>query len=239
MRKLLELAKEGADRGLWVVLLGGVVLQTVFLYQGSPATWTDSIGRAFADDPNQRWYAYLYMHSACLLLLGVVPFVMARVLLKERPSELGLAIGDWRFGLKLVAIGVVVIPALTATGLGDEQMVAEYPLTKAACGSAGAFALWELTYLIYYIGWEAHFRGFMLFALARRLGPTAAVLIQMIPSTLIHVAYPKPESETFVAIFVGGIVFGFLALRARSFLYLIVLHWLAGGSFDLFSCLFG
>ena len=103
----------------------------------------------------------------------------------------------------------------------------------------GAFALWELTYVIYYIGWEAHFRGFMLFVLAKRVGPTAAVLIQMIPSTLIHIAYPKPESETFTAIFVGGIVFGFLALRARSFLYLIALHWLAGGSFDLYSCLFG
>jgi membrane protease YdiL (CAAX protease family) len=238
MKQLLALAK-GGDRGLWVVLLGGVIVQTVFLYQGSPAFFRDVLGGPGAEQPNGDWYAYLYMHAACLLLLGVVPFVTARLLLGEGPRELGLTAGDWRFGLKLLAVGIVVIPLLASTGLGDAEMVAEYPLTDRACQGGSTFLLWELTYLLYYIGWEAHFRGFMLFSLAKRVGNTAAVLIQMIPSTLIHIAYPKPISETFVAIFVGGIVFGFLALRCRSFLYVLALHWVAGMSFDALSCWLG
>ncbi len=33
------------------------------------------------------------------------------------------------------------------------------------------------------------------------------------------------------------VVFGYLALRCRSFIYPLALHWVAGGSFDLFCCL--
>jgi len=86
MRELLKLTRESFDRGLWLVLLGGVILQTVFLYQGSPSTWIASFGRAFDGDPYQEWYSYLYMHSSALVLLGVIPFVLAWLLLKERPA---------------------------------------------------------------------------------------------------------------------------------------------------------
>jgi membrane protease YdiL (CAAX protease family) len=46
----------------------------------------------------------------------------------------------------------------------------------------------------------------------------------------------KPADEIYGAI-LGGVVFGFVALRSRSLLYVILIHWVLGVALDLFICL--
>ena len=58
-------------------------------------------------------------------------------------------------------------------------------------------------------GWEFFFRGFILFAYARRYGPDA-LWLQAVPFALAHIG--KPEVETFSTIF-GGFAFGWVAYR--------------------------
>ena len=60
------------------------------------------------------------------------------------------------------------------------------------------------------------------------------VTILYVLSTVMHIG--KPEGETMAAI-VAGLVFGLVAMRTRSVLYVILLHWYVGLMTDLF-CIF-
>jgi membrane protease YdiL (CAAX protease family) len=93
------------------------------------------------------------------------------------------------------------------------------------------FILYELAYVIYFVGWEFIYRGFMLFGLARPLG-YYAVFIQTIPFALLH--FGKPQVETLSAV-LAGILLGYLALRTRSFWYGWLLHILVATSNDVLA----
>ena len=71
-------------------------------------------------------------------------------------------------------------------------------------------------------GWEFIWRGFMLFGLARVLGPGPAIFISAIPFAFMHLN--KPELETLSTIF-GGAGFAFIAWRTNSFIYPWLIHW--------------
>jgi uncharacterized protein len=66
------------------------------------------------------------------------------------------------------------------------------------------------------------------------LGEWTAILVQTGLSTLMHIG--KPAGEIYGAI-LGGVVFGLVALRSRSLLYVILIHWVLGVALDLFICL--
>jgi len=88
--------------------------------------------------------------------------------------------------------------------------------------------IYELMYLFfYYTGWEFLFRGFLLFSLAQ-IDPVMAVLVQVVPSTLLH--YNHPETETWSAI-LAGVVFGYVAWTTGSIIY----PWLMHAAFGIFT----
>ncbi len=86
-------------------------------------------------------------------------------------------------------------------------------------------ALWALTYLPLYIGWEFFFRGFLQFGLKKHYGVAIAILVPAILTVLMHIG--KPEGESWGAL-VGGIYLGLLALRTRSMVYPLLFPWYSG-----------
>jgi membrane protease YdiL (CAAX protease family) len=71
----------------------------------------------------------------------------------------------------------------------------------------------------------------MLFSLERRYDALLAILVQTIPSAMVHIG--KPVAESFAAI-VAGVAFGYLSWRTRSILYPLVLHAVVGIATDAF-----
>jgi membrane protease YdiL (CAAX protease family) len=227
------------------VSLVSLVLMVIWLYQGHGHFFLFHFGRYFPDDPFLDWYQYLWMHGMAFLLWFILPLIIIRFWLAERARDYGLILGDWRFGWKFLVLFflVMVVPVyFTAT---DPLIQSEYPLTKLAGKSRTHFMLWELTYVIYYIGFEFLFRGFILFGLKDRLGPFLAIMAQTVPSVIIHASMTvsiaggiiligKPEGETFAAI-LSGLVFGAVALRTRSILWGLLAHWSVGAMTDFFS----
>jgi len=71
-------------------------------------------------------------------------------------------------------------------------------------------------------GWEFIWRGLVLFAYARAFGPGPAIFLQAVPFAFMHLG--KPEVETLSTLF-GGVAFGLIAWRTRSFLYPWLIHW--------------
>jgi membrane protease YdiL (CAAX protease family) len=234
MKDLLKPLRE-IDRPTLVGVLGGILLCCVYLYPGHHSFFTRHLGHLVPARPFAEWAAHGYQFGAAFVLLFLVPLGWARFGAGLRPADLGLQLGDWRLGLKLVLIGMLVLAGPLYLNGGQADFQAEYPLAKIASRSAGLFVLWELCYLVYYISWEFFFRGFWQQGLSRgALGVAGALALQTAVSTIMHIG--KPAGETFSAI-VGGLAFGLIALRTRSILYVLLLHWYRGIATDLFCAL--
>jgi membrane protease YdiL (CAAX protease family) len=145
----------------------------------------------------------------------VIPLFTILVVFRDRPSDYGFSLGDWREGLKWTAISLAIFGPITWLA-GRQPAMATYYEGRMAMG----FGNLTLTSAMDLFGWEFIFRGFLLFALARIAGPNAIVL-QAIPFAIAHQG--KPELETLSTIF-GGAAFGWVAWRSRSFLYPFLIH---------------
>lgn len=152
-----------------------------------------------------------------LILYFVAPMLIILFLFREKPAAYGFQIGDWRAGLKWALFASAGMALLLWFLAQTPQMQSYY--AARATGSAGfivyitAVDLW---------GWEFIWRGFLLFGLARLLGPGPAILLQAVPFAFMHLG--KPEIETLSTIF-GGAAFGYIAWQTRSFLYPFFIHW--------------
>ena len=213
----------------WFLTLGTLGLVVVWLYFGSPAffarTWMPA-------GPWADWYRFLYYHVNALVLLGIVPLAVLRWYFGVPLAALGIQLGDWRWGLRALAIGMLLVTPVVWSSSFDPAFQREYPLTKLAAQSLGTWVLWELTYLIYYVGWEAYFRGALLFGLRDAFGTGGALAFETAISTLVHIG--KPFGEILGAI-PGGFLFGALALRSRSILWPLALHWYMGALMDVLA----
>jgi membrane protease YdiL (CAAX protease family) len=147
-----------------------------------------------------------------ILLYLLIPLLVILLVFREGPAAYGFTIGDWRAGLLLAVIGIVLVaPVLWLTGHGGAMRAYYQPQLRGLP--------WN-TFLDLF-GWEFFFRGFILFAYARKFGPEA-LWLQAVPFALAHIG--KPEVETLSTIF-GGFAFGWVAYRTRSFVYPFLIHW--------------
>lgn len=219
-----------------IILVSVPVLITLFTYFGS----NDFFRRTYcAGEACGDFNGFVYHHLGAFFILGVCSAVLGGVL-GFGPRQLGLGRGDWRYGLKfcVLAIPLLVVP-ITFAGSYTPDVALQYPAAKDALQSPGRFAIYTAFYLLYYVGWETFFRGYTLFGLAKRFGAWAAILIQTIPSTVIHtsiVASGKPFAETMGAV-PTGIVLGWLTVRTGSIWYAFAIHASLGVLTDLWQYL--
>lgn len=215
------------DRDVAWVFLASVTAQAAFWYFARVAPMEKLLGLD-ADRSVEPVYAHW---AASFVVLGLTGIVVGRGILKIPFHEMGLGLGNLRLGLKgaLVTYLIFATPVVLG-GSGMADVGAEYPLSKAAAASGSALAVYSILYGVYYVGWEIHFRGFMLFGLARKLGPWPAIFCAMVPSVLVHAG--KPPGETFGAIF-AGLVWGWLAFESRSILGPLLAHWALGITNDV------
>jgi membrane protease YdiL (CAAX protease family) len=131
--------------------------------------------------------------------------------------------------LALAGLPIIVLVAFLTSK--NPSFQAEYPLYRDLLQNQNMGLQYWLMYGLYYFGWESFFRGFMLFGLKDKFGELNSVLIQTIPSCLVHIG--KPDAEIFSSI-IAGVVFGLLALRTRSIWPIFIWHWGLGITLDIF-----
>jgi membrane protease YdiL (CAAX protease family) len=160
------------------------------------------------------------------VLFGVIPLLVVVVAFRDDPRRYGVRLGDWRWGAALLGAGIVI---MTPIIIG----LAALPEFRSYYGRpAGSLAAVVATYGLELIPAEFLLRGFLLFALLRRIGPIALVVVQL-PFIFSHVG--KPELELW-STFLGGTVFAWLNWRTGSILwsglghlYILVLMLVASG----------
>lgn len=218
---------EGGDREAATILLVATVLLVVFFYWGRPGFYTSSglidwvDGRAIptlTEHPGVG--AYLWWGLSSIVIRVLVPLGVIIFLLKRKPVDFGFRIrGVGRHFAPYAAMYLLMLPVLLwASSLSSFR--GYYPFYDRAAEGGAAFWLFELGYLVQFVGVEAFFRGFLTFGLARRFG-LLSVVIMTVPYTMIH--FNKPMPEAFAAIF-AGLILGYMALRSRSFVPGIALH---------------
>ena len=214
---LLGIRMKPEERRAALVLVVGVVLTTLH----RQACGVDALPAAGAlTSETVRTWLYFLLSFA---LFAVIPAVMVKRGFRRTLAEYGVRMGDWKFGLAAVAILLPVISvAMLLPAAQMEDMRAVYPVDKAAMESVPMFLQYAVgRVLLFYIGWEFFFRGFMLFGIRDAVGDTMAIAITTLPSALWHIGYPVGELYSSIA---AGLLFGWLAVRTRSILWPLLLH---------------
>jgi membrane protease YdiL (CAAX protease family) len=128
-------------------------------------------------------------------------------------------------GLFLIVLPTVIIAARY------ESFYTTYPFYKWSNRSAFDLWAWQALYALQFVSLEFFFRGFMLKALAPRLG-SAAIFVMVVPYCMIH--FGKPMMETIGAI-IAGVALGTLALRTRSIWGGVLIHCAVALTMDLLA----
>jgi membrane protease YdiL (CAAX protease family) len=219
LSNLIRVIKE-LERKIIIIFLSVSILQTVSWYLTSRRFFNQYLFESFQNYSNPYLIEYIYWFIGDFFSLFILSSLIIKFVFKERLSDYGLRIGDYKAGLFFsvifVFIMILIVWFVSATSTFSEN----YPLLTSSRESWLVFFIFEAGMLIYMIAWEFIWRGFMLFGLEKKFG-YYSVLIQMIPFVILHNG--KPFLETFGAIF-GGIALGMLALRTRSIYYCIFTH---------------
>jgi hypothetical protein len=174
-------------------------------------------------------------------LLVIIPSLLITFGFKQPLAHYGLGLPPRGrralAGVTFLTLTVVSLP-LFWIGAHDPGMRALYPLYKALSG-VGAFLLYELTYLPFFIAIEFIFRGYLLFGLAGIRDTQVqdagggfpgefyfhryALLIQMLSYTAWHLGKPLPE---LFGTLLWGLFAGATAYAIRSIWPIILSHWL-------------
>ncbi len=219
-----------ADRnrllGLYLVVTGVLVAQNY----GIDPSWAllpDSL-RLGDDGPLLRrlWWAWLvtalYVLPAALYARGVMGLRAHQVGLD--PS--GLARHAW-----LYVTGYLIVLPLVILVSYRPEFLHTYPFYDDAANSWRELLLWEGSYAVQFVALEYFFRGVMLFAAFRVVGPWA-IPMMVIPYTMIHFGKPAPEC---VGAIIAGAALGVVALRTRAIYAGMVIHIGVAWTMDLLA----
>ena len=179
-------------------------------------------------------YSRIYWLLSDGVLMIFVSVLSVKFILKKNLSDFGFTLGDKKFGFLSVLIFYLFMLPLLWIVSASESFSLTYPQGGPALReNISLLLLYEICIIIYMLGWEFLWRGYMLFGLKEKLG-YYAIFVQMIPFFILHKG--KPDLELFGSI-LAGIILGIQALRSRSFIYAWILHSIIMISIDTISVL--
>jgi membrane protease YdiL (CAAX protease family) len=222
-------------RSVWVMLYISVSL-TLSYYVGNVQFFNNTFGIWANETLGPGSYTgllpYWYWTFSSVMLRMAIPLAIIVWGFRESPREYGYRLWEPGHAKVYLWLFMIMFPLLAACSFLP-SFQAKYPFYPAATENVGTFVLYEISYGLQFIALESFFRGFLLFALFRRFG-YHAVVIMTIPYCMIH--FGKPMPETLGAI-VAGLALGSLAIRSRSWLPGALLHWGIGLSMDVLATL--
>jgi membrane protease YdiL (CAAX protease family) len=229
---LPKLFSEENKKPAIILLLAPLVL-TTWKYYGNKSFYLAHLSKTFVLFNSAAMTAEWYNYFSAFILLGISSIFIIKWVFRESLSDYGLQIGDWKFWVPVALVVGTVMIGLSFLSSKNSQFIAEYPLYKGAGDSWRLFMMHAFAYLVFYIGWEIFFRGFMQTGLTPRFGLWGAILVQVALSCIIHIG--KPDSEIYSSI-LGALVWGVIVYRSKSIWPAIATHWLLGLSLDYFIC---
>ena len=172
-----------------------------------------------------------YKRVSAFFLFGAVPVVLIKLLYRDTLGKYGLLRGNGRI------TPAIIIPVLIATGFTliffskKPKVFSRYPEIERAMESRSAFAVSTLTYVLYFLGYESLYRGFLFFGLRGYIGNWGAVFVSMFFTVLGHLRTQKLVIAGSAA---TGLLFPYLVYLAGSIWPVFILHCVIGVFMDVF-----
>ena len=219
-----ELLAECRTRETVALLLVTVILVTHrALGSGPGARLLAPLWTALAESFPLMRHGLLQRQVIAIVLQLAVPLLFILAVHRGKLRDYGLGAGDRRFWLPLTSMVFVIQILVVVLYLSnDAAYIRRYPSLHEARAGGSVFWLWESSRVLYMLSWEFLFRGYLLFALAPRLGMHACT-VQTVPFTLMHIVSGKPTSEVYFTI-ASGMLSGLLTLKSRSVWPVVWLH---------------
>ncbi len=162
----------------------------------------------------------------------VVAILVILLVYRENPLNWGAGMGDWRTGLLLTGVFMLLyIPAFFAM-VTNGHVAAYYRHAEVA--ESFDWSTWGIQRVVTVLTMtrtEFLYRGFLLYGLCKKFGRHEAIMLHLIPYGIGHLG--KPELECYGSLLVGYFL-GYLALRVRSIWYGVFLHWFFASAFQLY-----
>ena len=156
-----------------LILLSTFILLILWGSKGDMKILSKIFGENWTGElfPGVAWHRQLASFIVGFLLLVVIPCCIIKFIFKERLSEYGLG---WPKEIKrrkqavsgfFLIIGVSIIPFYLSAF--NPEMQGEYPLfgDVIAKGAWGAFIVYELVYLLFFVVIDFIYRGYLLFGI--------------------------------------------------------------------------
>lgn len=217
------------DRQTATVLVTAPLLVFLHLDVGSRRFFRENLSGSLSPELGEL-LAWVWRFGIQGVTGFVLPVLILTVLFRQGFSRSGLGVGDWRFALK--AMGAYLPLVILGTWLlsGQESFQRVYPHFREGIENGSLLLVYEATYLLYWIGWEYLWRGYVLFGTSRTFG-FYSVFIQALPFALLHASKPVPEQVLSV---LGGVALGAVVWRARSFWIAVPIHAIQMALIDFF-----
>ena len=204
-----------------------------FLENGKPGEWKQIVFQWLFVDADRGLHSLLFWAGGCVFFYLLLPAFISGFVLKTKPSESGIVFKIPQKHWKIYGLLILIVMPFVVLASFSDHFQATYPFYRVPVNELdlNLFLIWEIAYFLQFVGIEYFFRGFLLFQAEKHIG-RHAVLFAMLPYCMIH--FGKPLPETLGAI-VAGIVLGTMALRSRSIIPGIIVHYTVAISMDLLS----
>jgi membrane protease YdiL (CAAX protease family) len=214
-----------------VVSISAAVCLTLAHYYSRDFSILQFVAGRFGGDDAVRWIELrenrnfirmLWWASIVVLFYLLVPIVVVKAVLRARLRDYGFRLRGAFVdrGVYLVVLAVIlplVWACSAAPGFLRRYPFYTPPITEPLWPR---FFVWEVVYLLQFLGVEFFFRGFLLHATKQRFG-FYAIWVTTIPYCMIHFGKPIPET---IGAIVAGFVLGVFSLKSGSIIPGFLLH---------------
>jgi len=145
----------------------------------------------------------------------IIPFAIAQYIIGKQPISVGFTWGRWKIGLFFSIIGSIITILIVYFFSRFSRSVYDY------YSNTNLSIVLIIETIVYMFCWEFFLRGFLLFGLFEDFGFIKANLVQTLIFFITH--WGKPNIE-FYSTLLTGFIFGYIALKSRSFWPIIVIH---------------
>lgn len=151
---------------------------------------------------NTSWV--IFSRLTGFLFFGIIPFLMVSVVFNKPISDFGINTDNLTRSLLWFAGMVCIIIPVSYFATRNPDNLAMYPQIRKENWSPVLLFMSALTWIIYLIGYEFMFRGFLLFGLIPYFGIWTSIVLNLAFYSLMHI--PKGMKETIGALPFGAII---------------------------------
>ncbi len=194
----------------------------------------DKVGEYIAHPAANNLPALGWWVAVVTIFYFIIPALSVKYFYRESLADYGLTFrAEPGFARLFLTVLAFMLPVVYLMSLTD-SFTAKYPFLKIYDGEpylGATLLVWELLYLVQFLGLEFFFRGFLLHSLKPALG-FYSIFAVTVPYCMIH--FGKPPAETFAAI-AAGIFLGWLSYRNGNIWMGLLLHVTTAFSMDVLA----